>query len=93
MLTKDITAELHSIMQQLQEQGKEPTVALIKARLSTPVPIPALIATLKSWKSTNRVPKVEIEEKELTDRDRINELEKQLSELQKRLAILEKKLG
>ena len=58
MLTQDVTKELEAVMEQLQQQGKEPTVALVKARMKTPVPMPALIATIKSWKSANRIPKV-----------------------------------
>lgn len=60
MLTQDVTKELEAAMEQLQQQGKEPTVALVKARLKTPVPMPALITAIKSWKSAQRVPKVEI---------------------------------
>ena len=41
MLTQDVTKELEAVMEQLQQQGKEPTVALVKARMKTPVPMPA----------------------------------------------------
>lgn len=34
---------------QLANQGKKPTVALIKAKLSQPAPLPTIISTLKSW--------------------------------------------
>lgn len=60
MLTKDVSQELEEILNSLQQQGKEPSVALVKARLKTPVPMPAIIATIKSWKSTQRIPKVEV---------------------------------
>ncbi|UUM29896.1 hypothetical protein [Vibrio japonicus] len=93
MLTQDVSQELKDVLEQLHQEGKEPTVALVKARLSTPVPMPALITTLKSWKSANRVPKVEIAEKQQSDQDRISELEKQVAELQQRLDALERKLG
>ncbi|MGD8171184.1 hypothetical protein ACQEXU_05975 [Vibrio sp. TRT 21S02] len=92
MLTKDVTEELHGIMQQLQNQGKEPTVALVKARLSSNVPIPALITTIKTWKNANRVPKVEIAATESNENNRIEELEKKVADLTSRLIALEKKL-
>ncbi|MGD8109606.1 hypothetical protein [Vibrio sp. TRT 17S01] len=92
MLTKDVTEELHGIMQQLQNQGKEPTVALVKARLSSNVPIPALITAIKTWKSANRVPKVEIAVAESNENNRIEELEKKVADLTSRLIALENKL-
>ena len=93
MLTQDVSQELTDVLEQLHQEGKEPTVALVKARLSTPIPMPALITALKSWKSANRVPKVEIAAKQQSDQDRINELEKQVAELQQRLTALERKLA
>ncbi len=93
MLTQDVSQELKDVLEQLHQEGKEPTVALVKARLSTPIPMPALITALKSWKSANRVPKVEIAAKQQSEQDRISELEKQVAELQQRLTALESKLG
>lgn len=93
MLTQDVSQELKGVLEQLHAEGKEPTVALVKARLSTSVPMPALITTLKSWKSSNRVPKVEVAAKqEVADTDRIEQLEKQVIELTARLVALEEKL-
>lgn len=93
MLTQDVSQELKDVLEQLHQEGKEPTVALVKARLSTPIPMPALITALKSWKSANRVPKVEIAAKQQSEQDRISELEKQVAELQQRLIALERKLA
>ncbi|MEL7291759.1 MAG: hypothetical protein AAGJ67_07540 [Pseudomonadota bacterium] len=93
MLTQDVSQELKDVLEQLHSEGKEPTVALVKARLSTPVPMPALITTIKSWKSSNRVPKVEVAvKKEVADSDRIAQLEKQIADLTARLNALEEKL-
>ncbi|UPQ87297.1 hypothetical protein [Vibrio sinaloensis] len=93
MLTQDVSQELKDVLERLHAEGKEPTVALVKARLSTPVPMPALITTLKSWKSSNRVPKVEVAAKqEVADTDRIEQLEKQVKDLTARLIALEEKL-
>ncbi|KOO14140.1 hypothetical protein AKJ18_14385 [Vibrio xuii] len=93
MLTQDVSQELKDVLEQLHAEGREPTVALVKARLSTSVPMPALITTLKSWKSSNRVPKVEVAAKqEVADTDRIEQLEKQVMDLTARLVALEEKL-
>lgn len=93
MLTKDVSEELKSVLEGLQAQGKEPTVALVKARMSTPVPMPALITTIKSWKNANRVPKVEVAAQQEPEVDRIGQLEKQILELTARVATLEAKLA
>ncbi|NIY82863.1 hypothetical protein [Vibrio hepatarius] len=92
MLTQDVSQELKDVLEQLHQERKEPTVALVKARLNTSIPMPALITALKSWKSANRVPKVEIAAKQQSDQDRISELEKQVAELQQQLTVLERKL-
>ncbi|WP_439146302.1 hypothetical protein [Vibrio sp.] len=92
MLTKDVSEELKSVLEGLQVQGKEPTVALVKARMSTSVPMPALITTIKSWKSANRVPKVEVATQGEPALDRVSQLEKQILELTARVATLEAKL-
>ncbi|BDU36447.1 hypothetical protein [Vibrio nigripulchritudo] len=90
MKTQDITAELEAVIQSLADQGKEPTVALVKARLKSTVPMPAIIATIKSWKASARVPKVEVGIKEASSDARIAALEEQVAELTKRLEALEK---
>lgn len=91
MQTKNMTEELHQVLFTITAEGKEPSVALIKARLSTPVPMPAIISTLKSWKSSQKVPKVEVASpsKTLTSEQRIAELEQQVQSLTERLERLE----
>ena len=93
MLTQDVTKELEAVMEQLQQQGKEQTVALVKARMKTPVPMPALIATIKSWKSANRIPKVEVAVQTPKEEDRIVALENTVAKLVARVEELEAKLS
>ena len=88
MLTKDVSDELKSVLEGLQAQGKEPTVALVKARMSTPVPMPALITTIKSWKSANRVPKVEVAAPQDNATDKLAQLEQQVIALTERVTQL-----
>ncbi|MBR9789778.1 MAG: hypothetical protein GYB40_17785 [Vibrionaceae bacterium] len=93
MLTQDVTKELETVMEQLQQEGKEPSVALVKARMKTPVPMPALIATIKSWKNANRVPKIEIAAQKTSEEDRLTTLENKIAQLTARIEELEKKLS
>lgn len=44
-----ITDEIIAIANQLANQGKKPSVALVKNKLSQQVPLPLLISTLKNW--------------------------------------------
>ncbi len=41
--------EIITIANKLANEGKKPTVALLKQKLTTKVPLPTLIATLKTW--------------------------------------------
>jgi TolA-binding protein len=93
MLSKDVSQELQAIFSQLADEGKEPSIALVKHRLTSPVPMPTLITALKSWKSTKRVPKVKIADQNgLSDVERIARLEQQVASLATRIASLETQL-
>ncbi|ASA56589.1 hypothetical protein [Vibrio gazogenes] len=96
MLTKDISQELESVILQLVNEGKEPTVALIKARLSAKIPIPAIVTTIKRWKSSQHIPKVEIAVESSASsatEQRIARLEQQVADLVSRIAQLEQQSG
>lgn len=94
MLSKDLSHELQAIFTHLQQQGKEPTVALVKSRLSTSLPIPTIIAAIKSWKQTQRAPKVETNKTlPLIDQQRITQLEQQLALLVTKVDQLEAALN
>lgn len=41
--------EIIVIANKLANQGKKPSVALIKSRLTSPIPLPVIISTLKVW--------------------------------------------
>ncbi len=91
MLTKEVTQELNQIFTSLEAEGKEPSMALVKARLSTTVPMPALITALKNWKSTKRVPKIEVAaEQTISADERIAKLEATIEKLTARIEALEK---
>ena len=92
MRTKDVSAELEQAMQTIHEMGKQPTVALVKAQLTTSIPMPAIIAAIKNWKGNKQVPKIEVAASgEKNDRERIEQLEKQVAELTQRINALEEK--
>ncbi|TDM53635.1 hypothetical protein [Aliivibrio fischeri] len=88
---KNVTDELQKVLQDLTNEGKKPTTALVRARLTTQIPMPAIIAAVKSFKSTSHVPKIEVRETSLTADKRITQLEEQVKELTERLIALENK--
>ncbi len=45
----NINEEILVIANKLADEGKKPTVALIKTQLSKPVPLPTIISILKTW--------------------------------------------
>lgn len=91
MITKDVSAEIEKALQQLTDSGKQPTVALVKSRLTSNVPMPAIIAAIKSWKGNKSIPKIEVKEAEVSADDKIAQLEEKIATLTKRIEILENK--
>ncbi|MDG3088878.1 hypothetical protein P7F88_23555 [Vibrio hannami] len=92
METQNVSSEIEKVLQELANQNKQPTVALVKARLTTPVPMPAIIAAIKSWKNSSRIPKIEVAAKtDKTSEQRIEELEVQVQQLLSRIEALEAK--
>ena len=88
---KNVTDELQKILQDLTDEGKKPPTALVRSRLTTQVPMPAIITAVKSFKPTSNIPKIEVKETPLTADERIAQLELQVKELSQRLAALENK--
>lgn len=93
MPTTDITKELENIIRQLNDEGKAPTTALVKARLGSSIPIPAIVAAIKSWKATKRIPKVEVQSPiNQAQEAKIAALESRVCQLETKLAQLETQL-
>ncbi len=92
MLTKNISTELEQALKKIEAQGKQPTVALLKAHLSSHAPMPAIIAAIKSWKGSQQIPKIEVAADSGMDiYQKVLELEKQVAMLTERLNTLEGK--
>lgn len=85
----DITHNLEQIINQLLIENKQPSVALIKARLTSPLPMPIIIKALQTWKKTAKVPHIEKQQQILSLEQRIEQLEQHVILLSTRLARLE----
>ena len=83
------TSEIIEICRQLDSEGKTPSVALIKARLIKPVPLPIVIAGLKQWQANPKAksgpaPQFQAENSNSLEQ-RVNELEQQVADLHRQL--------
>ena len=84
-----ITQEIEQAIASLVSDNKQPSIALIKARLTTPLPIPVIIKALQAWQKNAKVPHIEKQQRVLTADQRIEQLEQQVLALSTRLARLE----
>lgn len=85
-------SEIYRIAYQLSLQGKNPSVALIRARLSKPTSLPEIIQALQQWKLT---PELGKEVKTSPADDSViddNEQDNQQSNEQQRLDNIEQRL-
>ncbi|MGB2078682.1 MAG: hypothetical protein ACPHV3_02780 [Vibrio sp.] len=96
MQTQDITQTLTQVLQSLSDEGKTPTVALVKARLPMNVPMPAIITAIKTWQNKKQVPKVEIAAQEKPQLDpaveqALEAMQQKINQLEARITQLERK--
>ncbi|WP_369925939.1 hypothetical protein [Photobacterium sp. NCIMB 13483] len=84
-----ITQEIEQVIASLVAENKQPSTALIKARLTTPLPIPIIIKALQAWQKNAKVPHIEKQQQVLTTEQRLEQLEQQVLTLSTRLARLE----
>lgn len=92
--------EISIIANKLANEGKTPSVALIKSQLKQPVPLPQIITTLKSWQHDPTF--IQSQFQEISNKGRIkdqvsnNELDKKIAEaiapLQQEMAALQRQM-
>ncbi|GHB76601.1 hypothetical protein GCM10008107_27650 [Psychrosphaera saromensis] len=81
------TAEIIRICQTLSQQGKEPSIALIKSRADKGTPMPTVISGLQQWRANpsldiplDETTKVTNDEKQTLEQ-RVQTLEQEVAEL------------
>lgn len=87
------TSQVISICQQLKSEGKEPSVALIKARMAGAKPLPLIIAGFKQWQANptahvSPAPQKEAPNETETIEQRVESLEAEVATLKTMLAAL-----
>lgn len=85
----DVSRELEQVLQQLKAEGKQPSVALLKSRLSQPVPLPLIVSVLAHDKAGHNPLATPAEATtEPTLAERVSQLEQQVATLQAQLTTL-----
>lgn len=87
------------VANQIANEGKKPTVALIKAKLPSPVPLPEIISSLKGWQhepDNNCLPNLVVEEQKnkniTTEVNKVELTNYVNAEIEKALAPIKKEL-
>ncbi|WP_413113756.1 hypothetical protein [Thaumasiovibrio sp. DFM-14] len=88
-MANEIQRQLEMAIQSLVQEGKEPTTALVRARLTQSIPMPVILSALQSWKRTKTVPGYTQVKEEITLEKRVEMLEKQVKLLTEKLNALE----
>nr|WP_278991226.1 hypothetical protein [Plesiomonas shigelloides] len=85
----DVSRELEQVLQQLKAEGKQPSVALLKSRLSQPAPLPLIVSVLARDKAGyNPLATPTEATTEPTLAERVSQLEQQVATLQAQLTTL-----
>lgn len=85
----DVSRELEQVLQQLKAEGKQPSVALLKSRLSQPVPLPVIVSILARDKAGHNPLDTSVAvTTEPTLTERVSQLEQQVATLQAQLNAL-----
>ncbi|TRY30790.1 hypothetical protein [Aliiglaciecola sp. M165] len=88
------TSYIASLCNKLSQQGKQPSVALIRKLANRPLPLPLVVSVLQKWKvDPEQLPKLsETQEAnqpvDRTDHQRILDLETRVSQLESQLTSL-----
>lgn len=85
----DVSRELEQVLQQLKAEGKQPSVALLKSRLSQSVPLPVIVSVLARDKAGHNPLDTSVAATvEPTLTERVSQLEQQVATLQAQLTTL-----
>lgn len=82
-------SELTSVIEAIVAEGKTPSVALVKSRLTESIPMPIIIRSIKMWQKNGKAPEIKVEKREVTLEQRVESLEQDVAALKAIIARLQ----
>ena len=96
-----ISEEILTIANKIANEGKKPTIALIKKKLTSSVPLPTIISTLRVWQhepdftsiKTNEPTEIQSEEKNKETTEVLALIDIALAPIKQELALLKQEIN
>ncbi len=89
---EQLSQQVAKIAVQLQQEGKEPSLALVKARLGTATMSPALLQAYQAWRN-GAVLVQESSEQQAAASEQPSDIKADLARIEAKLDLIIKKLG
>ncbi|KOO57427.1 hypothetical protein WH43_15380 [Rheinheimera sp. KL1] len=90
---EQLSQQVAKIAAQLQQEGKEPSLALVKARLGAPTMSPALLQAYQAWRNGGVVVQTAAELSAQPDVEPSSDIKADLARIEAKLDLIIKKLG
>lgn len=92
-MMEQLSQQVAKIAAQLQQEGKEPSLALVKARLGSTIMSPALLQAYQAWRNGVVTLQVTAEQPSLPDNEPPCDIKADLARIEAKLDLIIKKLG
>jgi hypothetical protein len=88
-----LSQQVAKIAVQLQQEGKEPSLALVKARLGTATMSPALLQAYQAWRNGAVQVQESVEQPAAVANEQPSDIKADLARIEAKLDLIIKKLG
>ena len=92
-MMEQLSQQVAKIAAQLQQEGKEPSLALVKARLGTATMSPALLQAYQAWRNGAVIVKNTSEQVPQAASEPESDIKTDLARIEAKLDLIIKKLG
>jgi len=92
-MMEQLSQQVAKIAAQLQQEGKEPSLALVKARLGTATMSPALLQAYQAWRNGAVIVQNTSEQVSQAASEPESDIKADLSRIEAKLDLIIKKLG
>lgn len=92
-MMEQLSQQVAKIAAQLQQEGKEPSLALVKARLGTATMSPALLQAYQAWRNGTVIVQNTSEQESQAASEPESDIKADLARIEAKLDLIIKKLG